>query len=247
MNILLYVALFLIGVIVGNFWQRAIYRIPRNISLTRKGVKYLDPENNSEFSKKLLQLFYMLLGGGLFVIFGTFFKLDINNLKIVSIMMYIFTVLYLTTLVIIAGIDQKYINIEKKVITIGIIISIMYSVYLYTIDSSSIYFNTVCLAIYMILLIIDTIFLRKYAQNSYTIGTLMLFNIMLIFSKINIFAYTIVMTAVEILMYLLISKINQKKNGNKKIKIDKIPVGYFASASNIIVLLALEIMQIIRS
>lgn len=247
MNILLYVALFLIGVIVGNFWQQAIYKIPRNISLTKKGLNYIDSENKSEFSKKLLQLFYMLLGGSLFVILGIFFKIDVNNFEISSIMMYAFTILYLTTLIIIAGIDKKYLNIEKKVTTSGIIVSMIYIVYLYTIDPSSIYFNTMCLAIYMILLILDTICLRRYAKNSYTIGILMLFNIILVFSETNLLLYTIAMTAIEILMYLLILKINQKKNGNRKIKINKIPVGYLVSVNNIIILLVLVIGQIIRN
>ena len=246
MNILLYVAIFLIGVIVGNFWQKAIYRIPRNISLTKKGVNYIDSENKSNFSKKISKLFYALLGGFSLVIFGKLLEININSLKLSSIIMYLFTILYLTTQVIIAGIDKKYINIEKKVSTTGIIISIIYIVFLYIIDPSSIYFSIMCLAIYMVLLLIDTIFLRKYAKNSYTIGVLILFNIILVFSEVDIFAYTIAMTSVEILLYLLMQKINQKKNGNKKIKIDNIPVGYFVSASNIIVLLALAIEQIIR-
>ena len=243
MNILLYIALFLIGVIVGNFWQRAIYRIPRNISLTRKGVTCIEPEGKSKGSKKLLQIFYLLLGGISFIIFAKFLEININSLKLSSIVMYLFTVSYLTMLVIIAGIDNKYVNIEKKVITTGIIVSIMYIVFLYIIDPSSIYFNTICLASYMILLIIDTVFLRRYAKNSYTVGILMLFNIILIFSEVDIFAYTMSMTAIEILSYLLVLKINQKKNGNKKIKIDKIPVGYFVSSSNIIVLLVSAILQ----
>lgn len=246
LNILLYVALFLMGVIVGNFWQRAIYRIPRNISIIKKDVTNLEPEGKSKIFNKILQLFYALLGGSSFLILGRLLEINIDSLKLSSIIMYLFTILYLTTLVIIAGIDKKYVNIDKKVITSGIILSIMYIVYLYIIDPSSIYFNTMYLASYMILLIIDTVFLRKYAKNSYTIGILMLFNIILVFSEIDIFAYTIAMTAIEILVYLLLLKINQKKNGNKKIKIDKIPVGYLASASNIIVLLGLAITQIVR-
>ena len=243
MNILLYVALFLIGVIVGNFWQRAIYRIPRNISMFKKDVISIEPENRFKYSKIVMQLFYALLGGISFLLFARIFEINIENLKISSITMYLFTVIYLTILVIIAGVDNKYVNIEKKVITSGIIVAIMYIAFSYIIDPSSIYFNTMCLASYMILLIIDTIFLRKYAKNSYTIGILMLFNIILIFSEVDIFAYTMSMTAIEILSYLLVLKINQRKNGNKKIKIDKIPVGYFVSSSNIIVLLVSAILQ----
>ena len=72
-------------------------------------------------------------------------------------------------------------------------------------------------------------------------------NIILVFSETKILAYTIAITAIEILIYLLILKINQKRNGNKKIKIDRIPVGYFVSASNIIVLLVFAIMQSIQN
>ena len=246
MNIFLYIVLFLIGIIVGNFWQRAIYRIPRNISIMKKNVSYIDSEHKSEFSKKILQLFYLLLGGILFVVFGKMLEIDANNLRLSPIIMYLFTILYLTTLIIIAGIDQKYIEIDKRITTSGIIISMMYIVYLYIIDPSSIYFNTICLAIYLVLLTVDTIFLRRYAKNSYTIGILMLLNIILVFSEIEIFAYTMIMTTVEILIYMLILKINQKKNGNKKIKLDKVPVGYFISVSNIIVLFMLAFMQITK-
>lgn len=246
MNIFLYVILFLIGAIVGSFWQRAIYRIPRNISTMKKGVTYIEPESKSKFLKRLVHLFYPLLGGISFVVFGKILEIDTNSLKISSVIMYLFTILYLTTLVIIAGIDQKSIKIEKKMTTSGIIISLIYIVYLYIVDPSSIYFNTVCLAVYLILLTIDTILLRKYAENSYTIGILMLLNIILVFSETEIFAYTMVMTAIEIIIYMLILQLNKKKNGNKKIRLDKVPVGYFISVSNIAILFLLALLKYIK-
>lgn len=247
MNILLYIALFLIGIIVGIFWQRTIYRIPRNISIMmKKSESDMDSNNKSKFHNKMLQLFYLLLGGIVFVVFGKMLEIDINNLHLSSIIMYVLTILYITTLTIIAGIDQEYIEIEKKLTTIGIIISIIYIIYLYVIDPSSIYFNIICLGIYLILLTVDTIFLRRYAKNSYTIGILMLLNIILIFSEKDILAYTIIMASVEILIYILILKMKQKKSGNKKVKINEIPVGYFISASNIIILLMLAFSKIAR-
>ena len=246
MNIFLYVILFLIGAIVGSFWQRAIYRIPRNISMMKKGVTYIEPESKSKFLKRLVHLFYPLLGGISFVVFGKILEIDTNSLKISSVIMYLFTILYLTTLVIIAGIDQKSIKIEKKMTTSGIIISLIYIVYLYIVDPSSIYFNTVCLAVYLILLTIDTILLRKYAENSYTIGILMLLNIILVFSETEIFAYTMVMTAIEIIIYMLILQLNKKKNGNKKIRLDKVPVGYFILVSNIAILFLLAHLKYIK-
>ena len=213
MNILLYIALFLIGIVLGSFWQKAIYRIPRNISLMKKNVSNIDTNNKSDFSKKMLQLFYLLLGGISFVVFGKMLEININNVRLSSIIMYLFTILYLSTLIIIAGIDQKYIKIEKKITTSGIIISMIYIIYL-------------------------------YAKNSYTVGVLMLLNIILIFSEKEILAYTTVIATMEILIYMLTLKIQQKKNGNKRIKLSEIPVGYFISASNIIILFVSALIQI---
>ena len=63
----------------------------------------------------------------------------------------------------------------------------------------------------------DINLVKRYAKNSYTTGILMLFNIMLIFTGIDIFTYTIILTAIEILVCLLIAKIKQRDNGNKKV------------------------------
>lgn len=222
MNILLYSTLFLIGIIIGSFWQKISYKNPRNI----------------------IQIFYLLLGGITFVVFGKMFEINANQLKLSSIIIYLFSLLYLSSLIIIGGIDKLNIKIEKDIITNGIILSVIYIIYLYTIDPTSIYFNLMCLAIYIILLIIDTILLRKYAKNSYTMGILMLLNIILIFSEMNIFIGTMILSALETLTYIVILKINKRKNGNKKIKIEEIPVGYFISTSNIIILFLLAIMKI---
>ena len=239
MTIFLYTMLFLIGVIVGNFWKNAIYRIPRNISLKQKGISYIEPNNNSEKKSKL---FYIILGGVLSVIFGKILKININSLNFTSILVYIFTILYITVLIIIAGIDQKNLRIEKGVLAGGIILSIFYIMYLYGIDPTSINMSIIYLGMYIILLAIDTFIIKRYAENSYTIGILMLFDIIFMFTGADVFIYTLIITAIEILVYLLIEKIKQKKNGNRKIKLNDIPVGYFVSVSNIFAMIILSII-----
>ena len=124
MNIFLYTMLFLIGALVGNFWKMAIYRIPRNIKLNKKGVSYIEPNSKSNRDS---QLFYLILGGIIFIIFGKALKIDINNIQPLQIITYIFTILYVSVLMIIAGIDQKLLKMEKSVITAGIILSILYN------------------------------------------------------------------------------------------------------------------------
>lgn len=239
MNIFLYTMLFLIGALVGNFWKIATYRIPRNIKLNKKGVSYIEPNGKSNITSKL---FYLLLGGVVFIICGKVLKIDINNIQPLQIITYIFTILYISLLIIIAGIDQKFIKMEKSVITGGIILSILYMIYMYAIETVSLNTSIIYLGIYIILIAIDTFIVKKYAENSYTTGILMLFNIMLIFTGIDVFTYTVILTTLEILVSLLISKIKQKNNGNKKIKLSNIPVGYFLCVSNLLAIVDISAM-----
>ena len=244
MNIFLYTMLFFIGALVGNFWKMAIYRIPRNIKLNKKGVSYIEPNSKSNRGS---QLFYLILGGAIFVIFGKALEIDINNIQPLQIITYIFTILYVSVLMIIAGIDQKNLKMEKSVITAGIILSILYMIYMFVIETISLNTSIIYLGIYIILIAIDTFIIKRYAKNSYTTGILMLFNIMLIFTGIEVFTYTIILTALEILVSLIISKIKQKKNGNKKIRLSNIPVGYFLCVSNLLAIVAIStIMAYIR-
>mgnify|MGYP007083915087 FL=1 len=45
---------------------------------------------------------------------------------------------------------------------------------------------------------------------------------------------------------MLILQLNKKKNGNKKIRLDKVPVGYFISVSNIAILFLLALLKYIK-
>lgn len=116
MNILLYVVLFIIGIGTGVFCQIAIYRIPRNIKIMKKGVTNIEPEGKQKISKKIIRISYEILIGILFVLFGKALGIDINSLKLSQIIMYVFTIVYLTILFIIAGIDKKHINIDKRLL-----------------------------------------------------------------------------------------------------------------------------------
>jgi len=112
-----------------------------------------------------------------------------------------------------------------------------------SIDLASLYLSTIYLAIYMLLLMIDTFLLRRYAKDSYIVNILMLLNIILAFTDLRTLTYTVVMAFVGIILYMLMQKYQKNKNGNKKIKINEISVGYFIAASNIIVLFMIRIFE----
>lgn len=257
MNIFLYAIIFIIGTVFGSFYTLAVYRIPKNIDIVKKHsycpncnhklgffelipvLSYIFLGGKCKHCKQKIRIRYLLLellGGASFVMLAIALKIDAFNLNISNIIIYAFIVLYLTAIILISGIDKEYRKIDKRVLAYGIIISIIYMIYLYTIAATSIYRYAIYLAIYVILLSIDTFLLRRYAKDSYIINILMLLNMILIVTEAEISIMTVIMAALAIAIQILLVKLTQKNVGNKKIKLQEIPIGFFIGASNIIVL-----------
>lgn len=237
MNIIFYIIIFIIGLIIGRYWELEASDIPKKLDLRK--TQYSNKKND-EFVSKLT---YMLIGGTASVILANTLKINVDEFDITNIIIYVFAMLYISTLVVIGGIDKNYSKIDKKVLAFGIVSSITYMIYIFVIDFSSAQTNIVYLAIYMVLLIIDSFLLRKFAKDSYIVNLLMLISIILVYSNLRILIYTLIMAVIAILMYYVILESQKKKNGNKKIKVNEIPVGFFISTSNIIVLFMIRIFQ----
>lgn len=261
MNIFLYAIIFIMGTVFGSFYTLAVYRIPRNIDIIKKHsycpncnhklgffelipvLSYILLGGKCKYCKQKIRPRYLILeimGGTVFVLFALIFDINIENISVENIMIYVFTILYLTEIILISGIDKEYNKLNKNVLAYGIIISILYMIYLYTIDATSIYRYAIYLAIFAILLLIDTFILKRYALESNIINLLTLLNIVLIFTEENVFMATIITTMFEILLYIIIEKSKQKNFTKKKIKISNIPIGFFIGTSNIIILLAIS-------
>ena len=116
-------------------------------------------------------------------------------------------------------------------------------IYLCLIDFGCINLNLIYLGIYMILLVIDSFLLRRYAKDSYIVNILLLISIILVFTDLKTLAYTLSMAFTSILIYTILMKCQEKKNGNKKFKITQVPVGFFIAASNVIVLLMIRVLE----
>ena len=153
--------------------------------------------------------------------------------------------MYFTAIVLISGIDKEYRKIDKRLLTYGIIVSLIYMIYLYTVEITNIYRYAIYLAIYVILLCIDTFFLKKKAKDSYILDILILLTIILSITNIQVFAMTTVMTIISILIYMMIRKMYLKKRGNIKPKLKEVPIGFFIGASNIIVIYGITIIRML--
>ena len=188
MNIFFYIILFIMGITFGSFYTLAVYRIPKGQDIThthsycpncnhRLGILDLIPVFSyiflgakCRYCKQKIRPRYLILetlSGILFVLFGYLMGVNVYNLQVINVIEYAFFVLYLTFIVLIAGIDKEYRQINKPVLMYGIILSIVYIVYLYIIEKTSIYRYVIYLVAITIILLIDTITLKKHAKNNY--------------------------------------------------------------------------------
>ncbi len=148
-----------------------------------------------------------------------------------------FMALYLCFIFLMAGIDKEYRRIEKSVTIYGIIISIMYIVYLCVIEHASIYRYIIYLIFYILILILDTITLKRYAKNSYINGIILTVLTMCIFTGEYVTINTIILVALAIAFTILLTKIKNLLNKNRRKDesvAKKISIGFYLGIANII-------------
>lgn len=259
LNIFFYIILFAMGITFGSFYTLALYRIPKRQDITHTH-SYCPNCNHKLGFLDLIPVFsYIFLGakcryckqkirpryfiveivsGLLFVLFGFLLNLNIYSLEKIKIIDYAFFVLYFTFIILIAGIDKEFKNINKPVLMYGVIISITYIVYLYIIDRTSIYRYVIYLALFLILLLLDTIKLKKHAQNSYLYSILMVIIIMAIFTGEYITLNSIIITLIVIAFVLICKMTNKNKNVKTEKQYSKqLKIGLYLALSDIVCLM----------
>ena len=237
MNIIFYLTIFIIGTLFGSFYTLAVYRIPKRQDIVH--THSYCPNCNHKLG--LLDLFpifsYILLGGKcryckqkirprylileslsgvLFLVIAYLMGLTVYNLNKTTIIEYCFVVLYLTFIILMAGIDKETKKIDKAVNIYGIVISIIYMVYLCIVEKANIYRYGIYLMCYIIMLTFDTITLKKYAKSTYVNGILISIITMIIFTGEYVTANAIILTLLTIAIYLLLYKLKNRKNRKKR-------------------------------
>jgi len=130
----LLVFIFIIGIYFGSFFTLATYRIPKGEDITHKHsycpscnhklgmldlipvFSYLFLGGKCKYCKKPIGKRYFLfeiLTGLVFVLFAMSLKIDIYNMDYNNIIYFILSILYLTGLFLIAGIDKEKGYIQK--------------------------------------------------------------------------------------------------------------------------------------
>ena len=110
-----------------------------------------------------------------------------------------------------AGIDLENRKIEKSISMYGVIIAVAYIVYLCIVEHASIYRYIIYLIIYVCILVLDVITLKKYAKNSYVNGVILTIITMSIFTGEYVTINTLIMTGLVITFSFLLQKIQNIK------------------------------------
>ncbi|MCI8700156.1 MAG: hypothetical protein HFJ47_02305 [Clostridia bacterium] len=206
MNIVLYIIIFILGIIIGSFYK---------FILNKKSIKL------------------QIATGILSILFAIGMNLNINNIKTSNIITLGFIMLYLAFIVLISSIDKEKRKIEKTALAYGIAISVIYIIYLCIMEKSNIYRYPIYLVLIAILLVIDNINTKKKAEDNYTISILMFTLIMVIFTGEYISILTIAATLLAVAIYLIINKIRKAKRNTNKENVSNIRIGWILSTINI--------------
>lgn len=236
------------GTLFGSFYTLAVYRIPKREDITHTHsycpkcnhklgfldlipiVSYVLLKGRCRYCKEKIRIRYLILevlSGLLFVVLAFLVPLKIETLNGMKLVEYIFLILYFTYLILISGIDKENRKIDKFVSVYGMVISIMYMVYLYVVEQTNIYRYGIYFVFYIIVLLLDTITLKAVTKNSYVKGILLMIIPMLIFTSEYITGVSILATLLAIVFYRLIKQIVHTNKKSKEKASEKIRIGFF--------------------
>lgn len=261
METIIYIIIFAIGALFGSFYSLAIYRIPKKQDITHTRsycpncnhklgffdmfpiLSYLFLRGKCRYCKRKISPRYILLevfSGITFLAIFYFMKIDLYNISITSICEYAFFALFVTYIFLTAGIESQNRRFEKSVSIYGIIIAIMYIAYLCIIEKASIYRYAIYLSFYVLVLLLDTLSLKKLAKEQYINGILYMIITMGIFTGEKVTFLTITFSLLVISIYMVLNKI--KRLNNKSLKTEakiynNLKIGFYLGVTNIICLL----------
>ena len=247
-NLILNIAMFIMGTVLGSFFTLAVYRIPLKKDITHERSFCPNCNHRLEFLDLIPVFSYVFLGGKcryckqkirprylllevfsgvIFMLFFISLKIDILNLDINKVAYLIFGIFYISSLFIIGGIEKEKHFIPNSLLIFGLIIEAIYIIYLYIIHVS-IYKYVIYFILMLAFVIINSVSIKKEQKQNYISQIFALISFMLIGTIEKIVVIGIITT---LLLYAL-EKILKQKKGNKIV-----PIGFYLCTTNIIVLI----------
>lgn len=240
MNIFLYILLFITGTFFGSFFTLAVYRIPKKEDILIKHsycpnckhklgffdlfpiFSYLFLKGKCRYCKTKIRPRYFILeilSGSCFVIVAWIMQFNIFSMT--SMVDTIFTLLYISILFIIAGIDKENIKIEGKVLAVGFCFEVIYIIYQCVLQGINIYLYVIYAPWFFILLIGYKLILKS--KKTYLFWSICLSIYMILFTNIFMYSVSVFFCCFIIGVLLLLRKDNNTE----------IPIGFYLSISHI--------------
>ncbi len=259
MEAFFYIIIFIIGSLFGSFYTLAVYRIPKRQDIIRTHsycpncnhklglldlfpiFSYIFLGGKCRYCKEKIRSKYLILeilSGILFVVIAYFMGLSLEKISVIKVAEYCFIILYLTYVILICGIDEENRKMDKYVNIYGVAISIMYMSYLCIVEGANIYRYGIYLILYILILLYDTITLKRFAKSTYVDGILLMLVTMCVFTGEYVTANAIIVTLLAIAIYILLYKLKNKMK--KGVKADRqisgeISIGFYLGVTNLII------------
>ena len=259
MDIVFYIMIFIIGALLGSLYASIVQRIikgkkiisihsycencGKKINLLEKIpiLSYIILKGKCKQCNKKIDAKYMILEillGLIALLVTKGLNLSLANMTITNLITFIFINLYISYIILIIVLDNQKKNIPATLLAYGNIIAIIYIVYLCITEPLSIYRNVVYLVIMIVLLLLNTVNIKRRAQDSYLINLLTTILIMLIFTERMVSILTLGATLISIALYIILKRIKRKKI-QKSIINTKINILFIMGTLNLITFLAL--------
>lgn len=259
MELIIYFLIFIMGSFFGSFFTLAVYRIPLKQDITHKHsycpncnhklgtfdlipiFSYIFLKGKCRYCNTKIRPRYFLLeifSGTIFLLLSLSIRINFYELEIAKLIYFIFGTMYVSTLFIIAGIDKEKKYISKSVLLFGIITTVIYMIYLYILENANIYRYVIYLIIICIIILMQTIKLKKKGKEDYWMQMITL----IIYTVLFTGEYIFVISAIIFLILIpIISYLNKKFNKKTKyVKSNKMifqnfPFGFYYITINLII------------
>jgi len=259
-----YLTIFAIGTVFGSFFTLAVYRIPLHQDITHKRsycpncthklsfidmipiLSYIFLGGKCRYCKEKIRIRYLLLEiltGTVFLLFAMSLNITFPAITIDKLVYLLFGILYLSGIIIIAGIDKEKNTIQKSVVIYELIITTLYIVYLYVVEKANIYRYVIYLLLLCLFIIIENIYFKKKLKKVYALEILELSMIMAIFTGEIVYIISVILTLLTIIIEKLersiINKANKLKKNNKSYY-KNLPLGFYLICSNIVCIIIIN-------
>lgn len=244
MEVFLYSIIFIIGCFFGSFFTLAVYRIPRKEDIFIKHsycpnchhklgfldlfpiLSYIFLGGKCRYCKNKIRARYFILefiAGITFLLIAISLKINIYSMNLINLFC---CFIYIAVLFVIAGIDKEHIKIERNPLIFGFVFELIYIIYECTLNNIDVYRYVIYLMMLMILLLLSIISLKKKMKELYFIQVLFLSLYIIVFNGSIIYILSVMLT-------LLTVSFDKIRNKNKQ----PLPIGFYLSISNIIVMI----------